>query len=65
MFMDYSDLIFYRLELKLKIESNVDSKRSKARNFKKKKTTKTILTCDHQQNFKRNETKNKVNILKV
>ena len=51
MFMNYSDLIFYRVELKLKIKSNVDSKRNKVHNLNKKKTTKTILTCDHQQKF--------------
>jgi hypothetical protein len=46
--MDYLDLIFYRLVLKLKIKLNADSKRKKVQNLKKKKTMKIILTCDQE-----------------
>lgn len=46
--MDYLDLIFYRLVLKLKTKSNADLKRKKAQNLKKKKIMKIILTYDQE-----------------
>ncbi len=63
MFMDYLDLIFYRLVLKLKIKSNVDLKRKKVQNLKKKKIMKIILTYD-QKIENSDNSNNIINILK-